>query len=1467
MGRLTLPKPQSIEAESRSLIPRPFIESNLPVPLSSLADDAFGRLVRRVLQSHDPIKDFLTSPVGIAFSVIFPPFALATWGTYAAFRGVTAVFNMLTAKLPSTQTGNNEDSPTYSFSLLKNTHGWGTVIPVVYGSHKVGGHVLSESVSPFVVSNSFVWNRLVSCTSQGQVVGGDGITRWVVRMDQATTSVDAAFTALFQLSGSVAYVCGKWKFWYKRTVDSSWTLAGFGEVINALKTTFFKSDLAETTYDVGVSLHYHCHYTTLPTVTFTWNRIAGDTRGNFSLPLTTQIHVTGSDIDFNLPITVTQQHSVIYVPNPDLPEQYDLEDASGSRYVATLGMWFPAFIAQDVYTPLSSITVTTNVPNVPERYMVLIAVSEGEIHSISNIEINGQALSDFRGSRPFFRAGSDQQPVISDFRRVSVTTPVGALLSYNAAVVRTTDATNAIEVVIQFPQGLFSVDGNNNMVAETVTIRVEYKRTTDMSYTQFFDSVITAAVRSPFKRRITLGLAPVDATPVAYDIRVTRLSANTTELTRVTTSVWLEYSELLYHEFSYPNIALVGVDVLASDQLSGQPPTVTCVVFGKLCLVPRLMIGGVDIEYSDCYWDAVDNSWKRFGDNAVATDTGLYIRQWTNNPVWHIYDMFVNARYGAGAYINPSTDILLSQLKTEAQVCDTLVNVVADGSIKERRYEHDRVCDSYKPFWDLILEMANSCQAVPSNQGSVYTLSVQRSKSRSQVLNSSNTKVGSVAGTFMNSSDKFNSVLVQFNDKREEWALVDEQFENQQLSPTSPLVTKSVSLLGVSKVTQVERRARFELAFANSSGLTLRATTGNNFLRATVMDRVGVQCFMLKFDSDVQPQAARVVAYTAPRTLVLDSVIQYNDLYTYGVVIQHLATGTIESFTVDLLGSGIFEHDTVKIIDTQSFAEAPAVDDVVTIGLLNEELHDFLIVKISKVNNVECVVNLIEYVPGIYIDPVPEDVNVDRPNKVITAPSQVTDLRASIVFGAALHVKLEWVVESFIASKFVYANVYRSYDMGVSWSFIGTGKSDFSDPIATPGITVLYRVRSVNSFGRESDEMTAPVVVVRIENPAMPPNVVGLHLFRYSTDRTMALQPNNRVFIGRDAKFAWLAVSGVVGAGLSGDGADTGVETGASSVGDIYQYDYVVTIRDSIGRERRTETVKIPEYIYTYEKNEEDGRGRGAVRTFDIEVRARNVFGNVSHAAARFACGGVTNEQEPAPLVSLVPYDIGVRVELTPTGAVDHAGYRIHKSSTPGFVPSLTNLVYDGPDPVRFVAAGSGTPVYIRAASYDIFDKDNLVYSEEVSSQALGANYASVQFADVTIPDGTPGNPIVAAYAMTVRGGAVNIRWTFHVKITNMITHAVAVDIIDWWIIRDVGQPTQAIIADTGGGFTFSRVSSPSPDEFDVIVEGIDDAVEQGDRTYSLRMIPFGSGVPHGDVVHTNIHVFALESTLAGVVT
>ena len=261
----------------------------------------------------------------------------------------------------------------------------------------------------------------------------------------------------------------------------------------------------------------------------------------------------------------------------------------------------------------------------------LYALNDGQILNISNIKINDESIGNFDNVSVDIRYGLNNQLVIPDFATTRFDKAVSQKLSTDFDTVTSDSGVTELTAVIYFPRGLYYMNDNAQTVNNSIKLVIEYssdnvnwyRMTSDTvvntyseyytydydsngyvkydgngifigytnnipstairlsnsqydygvpsSYTQPYET-ITAASTSAFRKTFTKKYL----TAGTYQVRA-RLYEAPLSGSRYGSDVYFEYLEMGVNDgFIYPNTALLAIRALATDQLSGSNPVITC---------------------------------------------------------------------------------------------------------------------------------------------------------------------------------------------------------------------------------------------------------------------------------------------------------------------------------------------------------------------------------------------------------------------------------------------------------------------------------------------------------------------------------------------------------------------------------------------------------------------------------------------------------------------------------------------------------------------------------------------------------------------------------------------------------------------------------------------------------------------------------------------------------------------------
>lgn len=388
-----------------------------------------------------------------------------------------------------------------------------------------------------------------------------------------------------------------------------------------------------------------------------------------------------------------------------------------------------------------------------------LCLSQGEIEEVetATIEIDGRPLSEFGNVSAEARVGTNDQTASANHSPglviKTLSNPGTEIIASGSAVTFTTQPNRTnYEVDLNFPQGLaggFTKDSSGFFIGGLVFPEATFSIRHRVSPAGAWST--PATIRSGHRWNPAQFMLTYRSPPLAkntYDIEITRL-ANTFNNVAVPTGYSIAIKSTNHQSYlssvreydntglRYPNLALLHVSALASDQLNGMMPTVTVIVKGRKVNVYTAAPGDtlvgplVNGEITDSNSFQVADGHAGFqtlglaaGDLLViteggtagagvvgtftvltvddennltidgtfsATGTGISFRiesalgvftaTFSRNPAWCILDLLTHDLYGAGAHLEVGPwdgtedegDLDIQAFIDAAAFCETLV--------------------------------------------------------------------------------------------------------------------------------------------------------------------------------------------------------------------------------------------------------------------------------------------------------------------------------------------------------------------------------------------------------------------------------------------------------------------------------------------------------------------------------------------------------------------------------------------------------------------------------------------------------------------------------------------------------------------------------------------------------------------------------------------------------------------------
>jgi hypothetical protein len=343
---------------------------------------------------------------------------------------------------------------------------------------------------------------------------------------------------------------------------------------------------------------------------------------------------------------------------------------------------------------------------------VLDLISEGEIEGLKNglqsIYLNNTPVQNPDGSLNFqnltvqTRNGTQAQGYIPGTDLIEDEKPVGTEVQQATPIIRTITDSNvdAARVTITVPQlQRFTDEGDIEGTDVRLQIAVQYS---GGGFTTVIDDTIAGRTADAYQRDYLINFA--GATPV--DIRVTRITGDSSSAKLVNAFNWSSYTEITYAKLRYPNSALIGLRIDA-EQFSSIP--------GR-----SYLIRGIKVRIPSNA--TVDTTTGRLTYSGVWNGT-LGAAQWCSDPAWILWDLLTSTRYGFGDHIK-AAQLDKWAFFAASQYASALVPNGFGG--QEPRFSCNINIQTAEEAYKLINDMCSVFRAMPYWSTGALTISQDR---------------------------------------------------------------------------------------------------------------------------------------------------------------------------------------------------------------------------------------------------------------------------------------------------------------------------------------------------------------------------------------------------------------------------------------------------------------------------------------------------------------------------------------------------------------------------------------------------------------------------------------------------------------------------------------------------------------------------------------------------------------------
>ena len=540
------------------------------------------------------------------------------------------------------------------------------------------------------------------------------------------------------------------------------------------------------------------------------------------------------------------------------------------------------------------------------------------------------------------RHGTANQTKIDGIESSSSSTPVGITVTAASPVTRQITNTNVdrIKVTITFPQIQVATD-SGDLLGSKVEFKISVQYNSG-GFTDVHTDTVTGRTADAYQKDFSIKIT--GSFPV--DIRVTRITADSTSSSTVNSFQWTSFAEIIDDASTYANSAYNALR-LDSEQFSSIPSR-------------KFRIRGIKVRIpgagaSSSGTPTVDSATGRivYPDGYIFNGV-MGAAVWTSCPAMILLDLLTNTRYGFGDHITDSNLDLFSFV-TASKFANTLVDDGLGG--QEARFSCNVNIQNSSEAFDLINELAGVMRCMPIFTAGSITITQDSPKSASYLFNLSN--ITSEGFNYSGSSlkQRHTSVAVSYfnmDSQDVDFEVVDDTTAQSKFG----IITKQVKAFACTSRGQAARLGR-AILFAEQNESELVSFTTS--IDAGAVVRPGA---IIDINDPVRAgvrRGGRLSAVSSTTVMTIDdanaSDLATTDLPKFSVV---LPDGTVETKDV----SSISSAGVVTV--SSAFSQTPNVNTVWLLSNTTVEAQKFRVITVEEQDGINFSITALSYVESKY---------------------------------------------------------------------------------------------------------------------------------------------------------------------------------------------------------------------------------------------------------------------------------------------------------------------------------------------------------------------------------------------------------------------------------------------------------------------------------------------------------------------
>ncbi|WP_440162967.1 TipJ family phage tail tip protein [Actinobacillus pleuropneumoniae] len=440
-----------------------------------------------------------------------------------------------------------------------------------------------------------------------------------------------------------------------------------------------------------------------------------------------------------------------------------------------------------------------------QRVKIVEIISEGEIgglvDGLKSIYLDNTPIQNSDGSYNFTnvqsegRTGTQDQDVMSDFDTTEKEIAVSTEVKKTTPLTRTVTDANVTRLRLTLGvQSLFRQEDNGDTNGTSVDFKITVGNAT-------YNLNINGKYSSQYLRALVVDNLP----PVPFNIKVERITADSSSQRLQNKTVWASYTEIIDTDFAHPNTAYVGIKF--DSETHSNIPTRTYEVYGIKVKVPS-------------NYDPMTRKYTGLWD-------GTFKIAWTNNPAWVLFDILTNKRYGLGERLG-DFGVDKWALYSIAQYCDQLV---PDGyGNMEPRFTCNIWMTEQRSAYDVISDLCSIFRGIPVWNGTEMTFIIDRPADPVWTYTNANVINGEFSRQYSAKKSRHNAIQVEYKDKDNAYQSAIEYVSDNDLIRKNGFNLLKVTAFGCTSRGQAHRTGRWILETEKLETETVTFSVGSEGL-------------------------------------------------------------------------------------------------------------------------------------------------------------------------------------------------------------------------------------------------------------------------------------------------------------------------------------------------------------------------------------------------------------------------------------------------------------------------------------------------------------------------------------------------------------------------------------------------------------------------------------------------------------